>query len=190
MRFIPMQLGHGATVAAVYDRRYPSKKNCTLKTVMLFHLVHKPRLHRLEWVYKGSPIYFVTTCTHQRRAILANTMIHRVFVNFSKAAANQGAFVGCYVLMPDHVHLFVCLAPETTTLSSWMKSLKNALSKELRQVRIAAPHWQKGFFDHVLRSSESYSEKWQYVANNPVRAGLVRTTEEWAFQGEIHHLEF
>jgi len=48
--------------------------------------------------------------------------------------------------------------------------LKLALSSSIPQPR---PHWQDGFFDHLLRSDESYGEKWNYVLQNPVRAGLV-----------------
>jgi len=47
------------------------------------------------------------------------------------------------------------------------------------------PHWQKGFFDHLLRSEESHAEKWQYVRENPVRAGLCLTAEEWPYAGQI-----
>jgi REP element-mobilizing transposase RayT len=74
-------------------------------------------------------------------------------------------------------------------LSEWMKSLKNSLSKTLRGLNIPAPHWQKGFFDHVMRSEESYSEKWLYVAENPVRKGLAARPEDWAYQGEIYPLQ-
>ncbi len=45
--------------------------------------------------------------------------------------------------------------------------------------------WQPGFFDRILRSDESYAEKWNYVRDNPVRAGLVKTADEWQYQGEI-----
>jgi hypothetical protein len=34
-----------------------------------------------------------------------------------------------------------------------------------------------GFFDHILRTDESYAQKWNYVRDNPVRAGLVRTAD-------------
>jgi REP element-mobilizing transposase RayT len=78
--------------------------------------------------------------------------------------------------MPDHLHFFVALAPDKE-LSVWMKSLKNSLSKALRTQQISSPHWQKGFFDHLLRSAESYSQKWEYVRDNPVRAGLTKTWE-------------
>ena len=55
---------------------------------------------------------------------------------------------------------------------------------------ISAPHWQKGFFDHVLRSHESASQKWEYVKNNPVRHGYVACAEDWPYQGELNILEW
>ena len=90
--------------------------------------------------------------------------------------------------MPDHAHFFAAFGRTSPSLSMWMKSWKNALSKTLRQMGVLAPHWEKGFFDHVMRSAESYGEKWRYVEQNPVRAGLVQNGEDWPYQGEIHHL--
>ncbi len=61
-------------------------------------------------------------------------------------------------------------------------------AKELCSVlNITAPVWQKEFFDHLLRSDESYSEKWNYVRENPVRAGLVVNADEWKFIGHIDY---
>jgi REP element-mobilizing transposase RayT len=132
----------------------------------------------------------VTACTVNRCKILAHPEIHEAFIEFGRSGPKHGAWVGKYVLMPDHLHAFVGLDDEKTTLANWMKSLKNSLSKALRAQKISAPHWQKTFFDHVLRSSESYSEKWEYVCENPVRAGLVKEPEDWPFQGEIFLLEY
>lgn len=56
-------------------------------------------------------------------------------------------------------------------------------------MNVPAPHWQKDFFDHVMRSEESYSEKWLYVAENPIRKNLVKRSEDWPFQGEIYPLQ-
>jgi hypothetical protein len=56
--------------------------------------------------------------------------------------------------MPDHLHAFVALDDEKITLAQWMKSLKNAISKVLRSRKVSPPHWQKTFFDHVMRNSE------------------------------------
>jgi REP element-mobilizing transposase RayT len=147
------------------------------------------RLGRLETVFVDSPIYFVTACTANRRKILASSAIHESFVEFAKSGPEHGAWIGKYVVMPDHLHAFVALDEERITLANWMKSLKNSLSKAMRAEKILPPHWQKAFFDHVLRSSESGSEKWEYVSDNPVRAGLVKRSEDWPFQGEIFSLE-
>jgi len=162
-------------VAAVYDRR---------------HLVMVERLHRLERLNIENPIYFVTFCTHARRPTLTCAPVHEAFERFCRLATQRSIFVGRYILMPDHVHLFVKIPPPSENLSKWMKSLKNSLSSVLRREGVAAPHWQKGFFDHVLRSYESYSQKWQYVIENSVRKQLAAGFEDWSYQGEIHVLGF
>ena|SRR5881296_2948196 len=150
----------------------------------------KERLDRLERIYVRSPIYFVTSCAANRRRILADEAIHESFVRFAEEGPAHGAWIGAYVLMPDHFHAFVAVDDEKVSLSQWMKSVKNALSKTMRSKTISPPHWQKTFFDHVLRSAESYTEKWNYVRENPVRAGLVNRWEDWPFQGEIFALEY
>jgi REP element-mobilizing transposase RayT len=150
----------------------------------------KQRLQRLELLFVDSPIYFVTACTQNRRPLLAVAEVHESFLRFGQEDSTRGAWIGAYVLMPDHLHLFVTTDNEKITLARWMKSLKNSISKTLRLEGVRSPHWQKTFFDHLLRSGESYSEKWNYVRENPVRAGLVKQAEDWPFTGEIFCLEY
>lgn len=40
------------------------------------------------------------------------------------------------------------------------------------------------FFDHIVRSDESYSEKWEYVCQNGVRTDFVKEAEDWPYKGE------
>jgi putative transposase len=148
----------------------------------------KPRLHRLQWIYRDCPVYFVTACTAERRVLLTDKGIHEAFLAFAREAAGRRIRVGRYVLMPDHIHLFVAFARHSSTLSAWIKALKGTISQELRSQGLPGPFWQRGFFDHVMRSAESYEEKWTYVRENPVRAGLVKQSADWPFQGEIHRL--
>jgi hypothetical protein len=37
---------------------------------------------------------------------------------------------------------------------------------------------------------ESYSQKWEYVRMNPLRAQLSKTPEDWPYQGEIVQIPF
>ena len=106
-------------------------------------------------------------------------------MKFSKSALNDfGIAVGRYVILPDHLHLLVA-PPDDLRLGDWVGTLKRVLARSLQGSGSGDPIWQRGFFDHVLRSSESYSEKWNYVRENPVRAGLVKNPDDWAFCGEI-----
>jgi REP element-mobilizing transposase RayT len=146
-------------------------------------------------------------------------------VKYGKDAAEKfNVAIGRYVIMPDHIHLFV-RGDSNFALSPWVGGLKRAISLAVSQPtrlplqgrhsqaarpfgyrsgqslppqgkRVRRRHacryrgkqnslWQPGFFDHVLRSDESYAQKWEYVRDNPVRAGLVASWEEWPHQGEI-----
>ncbi len=91
--------------------------------------------------------------------------------------------VGRYVIMPDHVHLFVSGNAEFN-LGLWIRGLKRALATGLTDPGTNRL-WQPGFFDHRLRSNESYTAKWDYVHQNPVRVGLVMRAEDWRYQGEV-----
>jgi len=147
-----------------------------------------PRLTRLHDQMR--PFYFITFNTLNRVSLLAHPEIHEAFVTFTRRAEERHIAVGRYVLMPDHIHLFVVLPEADIALTQWVAGLKTVLGKVMLKLGHAKPHWQDGFFDHVLRGHESYSEKWEYVRNNPVRAGLCTEPDDWPFQGEICRIEF
>ena len=183
-------------VAAVSDRRTNrgkvaliGEKVCDGRRPPLQKMTVE-RLRRLEQVFDRVPIYFVTTCTSERRAVLACDAVHDALKCFAASGPDQGGWIGAYVLMPDHLHLFVALDETQTNLSKWMKALKAALSAALRANGHSPPYWQKGFFDHVLRSDESYSAKWDYVRDNPVRAARVSEPSEWPYLGQIFDLDY
>jgi len=39
--------------------------------------------------------------------------------------------------------------------------------------------WQRDFFEHRLRSAESWREKADYIRANPVRKGLEAQVSQW-----------
>jgi REP element-mobilizing transposase RayT len=144
---------------------------------------------RLGRVLTRGPLYFVTFCTHQRRPFLARDEVHAAFVLFAERAEREfNIGVGRYVIMPDPVHLFV-RGGEDFRLGRWVGLLKQALAKASNLARAKTQLWQEGFFDHVLRSDESYSQKWNYVRENPMRAGFIKSAEEWPYQREIVYID-
>lgn len=141
---------------------------------------------RLDEIFQrfDPPVYFVTFCTHKRRQILASKRTHSAFVEFARRAIEFNIAVGRFVIMPNHVHLFVC-GDEQFDLGRWIAALKQALSRANHWSIDKGQVWQEGFFDRVLRSDESMNAKWEYIVQNPVRAGLVNGEKDWPYQGEI-----
>jgi REP-associated tyrosine transposase len=144
---------------------------------------------RLERIFSIGPLYFVTFCTHERKRFLAKDEVHTAFVLFAKRAEKTSNIaVGRYVIMPDHVHLFV-RGDCNFRLGPWIGALKQALAKATMLSRVKGQIWEEGFFDHVLRTNESYSQKWNYVRENPIRAGLTKSAADWPYQGEIVYID-
>lgn len=76
-------------------------------------------------------------------------------------------------------------------MAKWMQTWKSISSRQItKALGIKPPLWQKDYFDRFLRSEESYSEKWDYVRMNPVRAKLASAPETWPYHGRIHDLRF
>ena len=144
------------------------------------HPAHHPVI---EW-YNAQTIVFLTVCTHQRKRILDCGRVHVALI----AAWSQSThwLVGRYVIMPDHIHLFCTPAScESVGVAQWTAYWKRLTSQRLSDLQ---PRWQRDCWDTQLRRHESYSEQWNYVRNNPVRAGLVDDAEAWSYQGILNHL--
>jgi putative transposase len=142
-----------------------------------------PRLSRVFDVY-ATPLYEVTFCSRNRRSILANSSVHEAFLQACQVAHDNNAAVGRYVIMPDHVHAFIRVGVGAR-LDLSVRCLKRTMTKRIHKKEPGIDVWQEGFFDHLIRNSESYAEKWEYVRQNPVVASLVSDPNEWPYQGEF-----
>ena len=127
----------------------------------------------------------MTVCCANRKRLLADDTVHATFREFAaRGQQERHIAVGRYVLMPDHVHVFVT-GPAEFRLEQWVRVLKTELGKTLKALGHKPEFWQRGFFDHVLRNDESYGQKWQYVRDNPACAGFVVKSEDWPYSGEL-----
>jgi putative transposase len=76
--------------------------------------------------------------------------------------------------MPDHLHALIGVDGRDS-LSHPIRDYKRITAK------LARVRWQRNFFDHRLRHDESLAEKFAYICQNPVRAGLVRSEIDWPY---------
>jgi REP element-mobilizing transposase RayT len=148
------------------------------------HPIHLPAK---DW-FNTSTIIFVTVCTKARKPILSTNSAHQLLQHAWQIRPSW--LIGRYVIMPDHVHLFCAPADLTPQpLIKWISFWKSHVTTHWADP-MQLPVWQRHFWDTQLRRSENYDMKWDYVVQNPVRAGLVARAEDWPFQGEINSLEW
>ena len=135
---------------------------------------------------EGQPtIVYDTICTKDRDPWLATHEVHTLLVDVWKNASAW--LMGRYMIMPDHIHYFAGYREGIIPYDRWVTYWKSQFSN-----RFGKPEcrFQSGGFDHRVRTAAAYESEWQYIRENPVRAGLVKTSDEWPFQGEIHALRW
>ena len=129
-------------------------------------MAHPPRIP--VWLRADQEVvYFLTFCVARRERALANDEAFAAFESTIARLTNWNVIAA--VLMPDHVHLLI--APNDRELP--VGNASGAIKRWIRLELVATWQWQPGSFDRLLRSDESAEEKWQYIRENPVRAGLV-----------------
>jgi putative transposase len=82
--------------------------------------------------------------------------------------------LGDFVVMPNHVHLLVCLVGGTEIerlCKSWKRFAAVEINRALGQT---GRFWQSESFDHLVRSPEQFAALQVYIAENPNKANLQK----------------
>lgn len=109
-----------------------------------------------------------------------------------------------FTIMPNHLHFIVWLDPEDVgaqihcapkaegidpqksigmgipvnhsrpILGQVIRSFKSQVTRKMRIAGLAKFSWQRGFYDHVIRSEEALNKIRHYIRNNPSRWHLDR----------------
>ena len=149
----------------------PTRKNLRLK----------------EFAYDQPGACFVTVCTKDRKNILGSVVggdahiapymelstIGKIVGKYSQSIPG----IGSYVIMPNHVHMILHIsstdvrqgpmwasAPTDTNIGNLVRSWKTLITKELGK-----SIWQRGYYDHVVRSEKDYLHIVEYIENNPAK---------------------
>jgi REP element-mobilizing transposase RayT len=125
---------------------------------------------------------------HDRKPVLANPSAWKI-CRSTLDKLDQWKMLAA-IAMPDHLHVLAAPADREASVSAftkWFKRWFNAAYRDCpRPVAADGWDWQEGCFDRLLRSDESLSEKWEYLRQNPVRAGLVRNPDDWPYQFQFN----
>jgi len=126
--------------------------------------------------------YHLTVCTDKRRAHFANTQVANTFCQTLQSLVAQKRITPlCWVLMPDHFHMLLRLS-EAQELAKAMNQLKGLTARNCNlAMERQGSLWQRGYFDHALRSEEDRIALARYIVANPLRAGLVKRVGDYPY---------
>jgi len=122
---------------------------------------------------------------------LADPQIADIVAKQIYALHREEYYLHAYCIMPNHVHLLIDQQdiPEPprpingkhyTALSRAMRSLKGISGYYcLQALERKGKFWQHESFDHIVRNEKEFERILNYIANNPVKAGLVKQWDEW-----------
>jgi REP element-mobilizing transposase RayT len=157
------------------------------RSVMDNDLPDRKHLKRIPvWIPDDQPVrYFVTVCCYNRRKIfVTDDAVRSTLESLVKCAGATDWNVWQICFMPDHVHLVLSpMMEREQKLSKVMQRWKSSSKQRLNKAGVEGIVWQSEFFDRLLRSDESLTDKWRYVEMNPVRAGLCASSGEYPYLG-------
>ena len=149
-----------------------------------------------DYDYSGAGYYFITICTQNRiplfwdvrRAGLepAPTNALNTFGDIAKQTwlelplHTNGIRVDKFVVMPNHFHGIVVIEngcvgagskPARTPVTEAIRQFKTFSARKINQMRgtPGKPVWQRGFYDHIIRSEPDYLRVWSYIDTNPAK---------------------
>ncbi|NVO85103.1 REP-associated tyrosine transposase [Hymenobacter terrestris] len=86
----------------------------------------------------------------------------------------------CYCIMPNHVHMVVSLEDGAPLLAETLQRIKGYTALQANKILgRSGQFWQRETYDHIVRSGDEMQRIIAYVLNNPVKACLVESWEQW-----------
>jgi len=141
---------------------------------------------------------YLTFSTYHQLPLFNNDLIKDAFINQLQSSREKlGFHLLAYVVMPEHVHLLIWpnLPEHPISKVSWQikrnfakqviqrwRELDADILKELKTPEGQTRFWQRGGgYDRNIHSQDEINEKINYIHMNPVRRGLVKRPEDWAW---------
>ena len=94
-----------------------------------------------------------------------------------------------WCIMPNHVHVLVEMK-EGISLSTIMHGWRSFTAHEANKVlNRTGQFWMEEYFDRFIRNEEHFQSAYNYIINNPVKAGLTENPEDWKYTGSVEWMD-
>ncbi|MCX6644774.1 MAG: transposase [bacterium] len=155
--------------------------------------VHMYKRKLPHWEHPGST-YFITfkvllamgypfrlsLLNGQAGNLLASIVEESIWFGF-----NERYMINAYVIMPDHIHILIQPLQEWT-LAKILQGIKGYTSWMINKTQNRkGAFWQPENMDHIIRNNEDWLDKFEYIHQNPVKAGIVEHPEDYPYSSLV-----
>jgi len=125
---------------------------------------------------------FATTKTHMGQRLLQSDRNVELLIDVLRSCVAEKKFcLHDFVIMPDHLHLLLTVDGKIT-IEKAMQLIKGRFSYRLKkEFGYLGEVWQHGFSESRADQAEAFAAYQKYIADNPVKAGLVESPEQYPY---------
>ena len=135
-----------------------------------------------EEIVSSSRRFFVSSRADAGRSLLQSERKATLFIDVLREYVKKKKFeVVDFVVMPNHVHVILTVGPDMT-IERAVGLIKGRFSYRLKdEFGYMGEVWQPGFSEERIDTLEALRRCPQYIAANPVKAGLAKDPDEYPY---------
>jgi REP element-mobilizing transposase RayT len=116
-----------------------------------------------DYDYSSNGLYFVTISTLHRQPFLVkhSTIVESILKDIPNRF--PGVHLDYYVLMKDHLHFILECQEVKVALGEIVRTFKALVTRNTNENHF----WQRGFYEHIIRSEKALNRIREYIRNNP-----------------------
>ena len=135
---------------------------------------------RIKRIYYNNAVYHISIRGNNKQMILREDLDKIVFLKTLRKFKNRFKFkLFGFVIMDNHVHL-VIETNDSINISKIMQAVALSYSQKFRhKYNYTGYVWQGRFKSNVIDNDRYILECINYIHNNPIRAGVVNSIEEY-----------
>ena len=135
---------------------------------------------------EGAP-YHVTSRTNNKIRVFANNLGRKIMLMTLEHSKEKYTFsLHNFCIMSNHIHLLITPA-KGTSLSKIIQWIKTNSAKRWNYIHGSKDHlWGDRFFSRPIKNLNEYFFVYNYIDQNPVKAGLVQNAQDWKWSGAYY----
>ena len=152
-------------------------------------------------------VYFVTSTIIQWLPVFTSSRYCDFLIDSLKfCMTNKSLKVYAYVILDNHIHLIVSCPQLSETIAALKKYTARNIIEQLKRdgkewllTELAFYKkrykddsyfqiWQEGVHPELVTSTEMFTQKAEYIHNNPVKRGLVESPECWRYSSARNYI--